>query len=480
MITKINNLKKIVILFTFFFSITLFAQTKLASFFNDNMVLQRNESVAIWGHDAPGIKIRVSGSWEEEATVKTNKEGVWKLNLQTPDAGGPYSVVIQGSEKITLKNVLIGEVWLCSGQSNMWMPLKGYNNSGINGNNETILNSKNNRIRFFSTKKEASLKPLEDVSGKWMVAKPSTVVNFSALAYYFGVKLNDILNIPVGLIHTSWGGSKVEAWMDQETLSKFEGVEIPTKVTADTRKNKTPTLLYNAMIHPFESYTIKGFLYYQGESNVSRSQHYTKLFSSMIGLWREKWERPNMPFYFVQIAPFGYGKRNSAFLREAQMRTMQTVDNTGMVVTLDIGDCKDIHPAEKELIGNRLAYWALAKNYGIKGISYSGPIYRSMEKTSDGKIKIAFDFCENGLTSFGKPLIGFEIAGEDKIFYTARAQINGDKSISVSSQIVKKPVAVRYAFGNCSKASLFNTGGLPASSFRTDNWTETKPLNDRK
>ena len=385
-----------------------------------------------------------------------------------------------GAERQSLKNVLIGEVWLCSGQSNMWMPLKGYSNSGINGNNETILNSKNDMIRFFSTEKKASLKPLEDVTGQWLVAEPATAVDFSALAYYFGVKLNDILNIPIGLIHTSWGGSRVEAWMDQETLSLFEGIEIPKEITADTHKNRTPTLLYNAMLHPFESYNVKGFLWYQGESNVSWPQDYTKLFSSMIELWRQKWERPNMPFYFVQIAPYGYGERNSAFLREAQMQTMQTVDNTGMAVTMDIGDCKDIHPAEKELIGDRLAYWALAKDYGIKGISYSGPIYQSMEKTSDSKIKIRFDFSENGLTVFGKELEGFEIAGEDKIFYSANAQINGDRSVSVWSEIVKDPVAVRYAFDNCSEASLFNTEGLPASSFRTDNWTDTSPLNDKK
>ena len=177
---KIDALKKLVTLITIFCSITLFAQTELASFFNDNMVLQRNESVAIWGRDNPGVKISVSGSWNKEATVKTNSEGVWKLNLQTPGAGGPYSVEIRGSENITLKNVLIGEVWLCSGQSNMWMPLKGYTNSRINGSNETILNSKNNMIRFFHTKKNGSLQPLENVTGKWMVAEPATVVNFSA------------------------------------------------------------------------------------------------------------------------------------------------------------------------------------------------------------------------------------------------------------------------------------------------------------
>ena len=469
--TKINTINRSFLLLVLFLSFSTWAQTKLPSFFNNNMVLQRNESVAIWGQDKSGVKIEVSGSWGEKETVKTNKEGSWKLKLQTPEAGGPYTVVINGSEKITLNNVLIGEVWLCSGQSNMWMPLKGYTNSGISGSNETVLNSKNDQIRFFSTERKASLELLEDVTGQWLVAEPATTINFSALAYYFGFKINDILDVPIGLIHTSWGGSKVEAWMDQETILKFDDIIIANEIP-ERGKNQSPTLLYNAMIHPFIPYTLKGFLWYQGESNSFKAGDYQKLFSEMIGLWREKWEEKELPFYFVQIAPFGYTDLNSAFLREAQMLTMQNMDNVGMAVTMDIGDCKDIHPAEKELIGNRLAYWALAKDYGIEGISYSGPIYKTMEKIADGKIKILFDYCENGLTALDGVLNGFEIAGEDKVFHPAKAQINRDKSVSVWSEVVKDPVAVRYAFGNCSKASLFNTEGLPASSFRTDNWIE--------
>ena len=465
-----NNIReKTLLLIALFLSITIFAQTKLPSFFSNDMVLQRNENVAIWGHDKSGVQITVSGTWGETETVKTNNEGNWKLRLKTPDAGGPYMLEIQGSDKITLNNVLIGEVWLCSGQSNMWMPLKGYTNSGINGSNETILHSKNDQIRFFTTKRQASLEPLQDVTGKWWVAEPATVVDFSALAYYFGFKLNDILDVPIGLINNSWGGSKVEAWIDQESLKKFDGMKIVNELPKKG-KNKSPSLLYNGMLHPFVPFTIKGILWYQGESNVSKAGDYQKLFSKMISSWREKWKQKELPFYFVQIAPFGYKGSNSAYLREAQMLTMQNIDNTGMVVTMDIGECEDVHPAEKELIGNRLAYWALANKYDIGGIAFSGPVYKSMKIDSEGKIILSFTYNANGLTSLGKPLSGFIIAGKDKIFHEAKAKINGDSTISVASDSVKKPVAVRYAFDNCTKGTLYNTEGLPASSFRTDDW----------
>ena len=462
--------QKIIVLLFITFSSVVIAQTKLPSFFSDNMVLQRNESVAIWGYDNSGVQVTVSGSWGNEASIKSDKEGAWKLKLQTPEAGGPYTISIRGSKELELNNVLIGEVWLCSGQSNMNMPLKGYTNSGINGNNEAILNAKNDQIRFFNTEIKASLEPLKDVSGQWLEAEPSTVVDFSALAYYFGVKLHSVLNVPIGLIHTSWGGSSVEAWMDEQTLSQFEEIEIADQIP-EKGANRSPSLLYNGMLSPFVPYGLRGFIWYQGESNVNRAGEYRKLFSTMIGSWREKWQQDDMPFYFVQIAPFGYGK-NSALLREAQMQTMQTVDNTGMAVTLDIGDCNDIHPSEKKIIGDRLAYWALVNDYGVKGVSCGSPVYKSMENDSEGKLKVTFDYNQNGLTTFGKNLNGFEVAGTDKVFHAAQAKINGDKTVSVWSEMVEKPVAVRYAFDNCTEASLFNTEGLPASSFRTDDWDD--------
>ncbi len=449
----------------------LFAQTYLPALFSDNMVLQQQQMVSIWGKDNPRTKISVSGNWGKAATVITGDDGAWKLKLQTPAAGGPYTVVIKGSKIVTLKNVLIGEVWFCSGQSNMEMPVKGNPNQPVIGSNETILNSLNDKIRFLNTPHSVSITPLYDVKGAWKNANPSTTGNFGATAYYFAKKLQSVLGIPIGIIQSAWGSSPVESWMDKQTLSAFPNKIIPEKLP-DSFPNKTPTIMYNSMLHPYIGYTIKGVLWYQGEANRDNANEYQSLFSSMIESWRNQWQQGDFPFYFAQIAPFEPGKVNAAFLREAQLKTMQTVKNTGMAVTMDIGERTVIHPSQKEQVGNRLAYWALAKDYNFQGVSFSGPVYKAMQKTANGKITLTFDYCEQGLTSFGKPLTDFEIAGEDKVFYPAEAMINKDKNgvLVVWSDTVKNPVSVRYAFKNWAAGCLFNTQGLPASSFRTDNW----------
>ncbi|HLO37492.1 MAG TPA: sialate O-acetylesterase [Lacibacter sp.] len=439
--------------------------------FSDNMVLQQQQLVSVWGIDKPNTKISVKGSWGNNSTATTDATGHWKLKLQTPAAGGPYTLVIKGSKEVALKNVLIGEVWFCSGQSNMEMPVKGYSNQPIIGSNETILNSANDHIRFLNTPRSTSITPLYDVKGEWKAANPATTGNFSATAYYFAKKLQSVLNVPVGIIQSAWGASTIESWMDKQTLSAFENKVIPDKVP-DSIPNRTPTIMYNSMLHPYIGYTIKGVLWYQGESNRENANEYHALFSSMINSWRKQWQQDDFPFYFVQIAPFEPGKINAAFLREAQLQTMLSVKNTGMAVTMDIGERTVIHPPQKEQVGNRLAYWALAKDYNIKGIAFSGPVYKQLEKTANGRLMLTFDYCEQGLTGFGKPLTDFEIAGEDKIFYPAQVMIRNDKNgvLVVWNDTVKNPVSVRYAFKNWTTGSLFNTQGLPASSFRTDNW----------
>lgn len=464
--------KYFVAAFLFISSITgLFSQTRLPAMFSDNMVLQQQQLVSVWGMDHPDTKITVKGSWGNNATATTDAKGKWKLKLQTPAAGGPYTLLIKGSNEVLLKNVLIGEVWFCSGQSNMEMPVKGYNNQPIIGSNETILNSANNNIRFLNTPRAASITPLYDVKGEWKAASPASTGNFSATAYYFAKKLQSVLNVPVGIIQSAWGASTIESWMDAETLSLFQNKQIPVQLP-DSLPNRTPTILYNSMLHPYIGYTIKGVLWYQGEANRENANEYHALFSSMITSWRKQWQQGDFPFYFVQIAPFEPGKINAAFLREAQLQTMLSVKNTGMAVTMDIGERTVIHPAQKEQVGNRLAYWALAKDYNVKGITFSGPVYRNMKQTADGKLQLHFDFCEQGLTSFGKALTDFEIAGEDKLFHPAQARIQNDRNgvITVWSDAVKNPVSVRYAFKNWAEGSIFNTQGLPASSFRTDNW----------
>ncbi len=451
---------------------TLTAQTRLAAFFSDHMVLQQNETVNIWGTDTPKEKIAVTAAWGAQATATTGRDGTWRVQLKTPAAGGPHTVTVQGSEKIVLNDVLLGEVWFCSGQSNMEMPVKGFSNQPINGNNEFILRSSNDAIRMFTAERNTSLEPLDDVAGEWRAASPSTTGDFSATAYFFGKKLQELLQVPVGLIHSSWGGSRAEAWMSAEALKPFPSAVLPSVIPED-RPHHTPTLLFNAMVHPFLGYTMRGITWYQGESNHTEAAEYKTLLPALITSWREKWQQGDLPFYFVQIAPFRYdgaGETSSAFLREAQLVAMQNTENCGMAVTMDIGNCDCIHPAEKELVGNRLAYWALAKDYGIEGVAYRGPEYREMERLENGKVKLHFDHTGMGLSFFGNEPEGFEVAGADRVFHPANAVINRDRTLTVWSEEVPEPEAIRYAFKNCSKGTLYNVAGLPASSFRTDDW----------
>jgi sialate O-acetylesterase len=452
------------------------SQTEMPTFFSDGMVLQQHEGVCFWGSDSPNTTVQISTSWGDRASTGSDGEGKWILEVTTPPAGGPYSIVVRGSDEIEIKDVMCGEVWLCSGQSNMEMPVKGYNNQPVTGSNEAILFSGNDALRVFQVEKKASLAPVDDVRGSWVHASPSNTPEFSATAYFFGELLQEVLNVPVGLIVTSWGGSKAEAWMDRETLNEFDEIRIPVEIPGRNPEHGA-TLLYNGMLHPLIGYSLKGVIWYQGESNRLDAERYKTLFPALIDSWRVKWDRGPLPFYFVQIAPFDYSTFNdppdaSAFLRDAQLHVWQNTENTGMVVTADIGDCECIHPPDKKPVGRRLAYWALAGTYGMEGIAYSGPVYRSMEKTGDGRVRIMFDHTGNGLTSFEKLLTGFEIAGADRIFVPAMAGIRNDRSVVVWNDTIADPVAVRYAFGDCIEGTLFNTGGLPASPFRTDDWND--------
>lgn len=450
------------------------AQTKLPNFFSDSMVLQQQMEVPIWGTDKPNAKISIKTSWGNNVKTTANENGYWKIKVLTPTAGGPYKVEINGSLKLEYNHVLVGEVWLCSGQSNMEMPVKGYNNQPVLGSNEAILNSTNTNIRFFTATKSVSNSNLTNIGGSWLQATPANTGNFSATAYFFARKVQSLLNIPVGIIHTSWGGSSIETWMDSLTLSSFIKVNIPEKIT-NANVTSAHTALYKSMLHPFIGYGIKGVLWYQGESNRTRAKEYQTLFPLLINSWRSQWQQGNFPFYFVQVAPHSgipNAHINGGLIREAQLKTMLSVENTGMAVTMDIGEQFLIHPAQKEMVGNRLAYWALAKTYNIDGIAYSGPIFDKIESNKNDTITMSFKYAPMGLNSFGKPLTDFEIAGEDKKFYPANAFFTKGKLqwVSVTSDSVKNPIHVRYGFKNWVQGTLFNTAGLPASSFRTDDW----------
>jgi len=464
-------MKTFLLLFNLLFYQLLSAQIVMPNFFSNGMVLQQQSDASIWGKDHPNSKIVVKGSWGKTATTLSDKDGNWKIKIATPTAGGPYSLKVKGSNTIVLNDVLIGEVWFCSGQSNMEMPVKGYANQPIIGSNEAILNSANPDIRFFNTPRAVSITPLYNSTGSWRKANPETTGNFSATAYFFARKIQAVLKVPVGIIQSAWGASTIESWMDKESLANFVGKKFPDSLPI-AEPNRTPTILYNSLLHPYIGYTIKGVLWYQGEANRENADEYQALSTQMIQSWRRQWNQGDFPFYYVQIAPFEPGKVNAAFLREAQLKTMLAEKNVGMVVTMDIGEKTVIHPAQKETVGSRLAYWALAQTYNSKGIAFSGPVFDKIESTKDGKCVLNFNYCDLGLTSFGKPLADFEVAGEDKIFYPAKAIFTKDKpkSLTVWSDQVPKPVAVRYAFKNWAEASLFNTQGLPASSFRTDNW----------
>jgi len=461
--------KQIFILVFLLNTVVCTAQTKLSALFSDHMVLQRNTLVFIWGTDKPNTKIIVKTDWGEKGTVISDNRGKWRLQLKTNNAGGPYTIRINGSSKVIINDVLLGEVWLCSGQSNMARIFRG-NGKGeyVSGSNKIVSQSTNPALRMFTVKNNFSPTPLDSCIGKWQQSTPEVTLNFSAVAYSYGKMLQETLGVPVGLILSSVGGTRIESWTSKKALN--EGFPIFNSKIDNISKfgGNTPTALYNAMIHPLIPFGIKGVIWYQGETDRNNPEQYAKLFPAMITSWRKEWNLGEFPFYFVQIAPFEYGETNSAFLREAQLKTMLTTPNTGMAVTLDIGDELCIHPPIKKEVGERLGYWALAKTYGMKGIQSSGPVYKSLRIQKDS-VYLNFDYAADGVCSLGRQLRDFTIAGADRVFHTAKAQIVRG-SLVVLSDSVTSPIAVRYAWKNYVEGSLFNVAGLPASSFRTDDW----------
>ena len=623
---------------------TAFAQLKLPAIFADSMVLQQNANAPVWGWAKPGQKVEVSGSWSAN-TVQTvaDESGKWTVKLPTPKAGGPYNVRIKANETKVLQHVLIGEVWICSGQSNMEMPVSGWSTDPIKNSAQEIANANYPSIRLFTVEKEIAYAPKNDVKGEWSVCSPSTVGPFSATAYFFGRELYKKLRVPIGLIHTSWGGTIAEAWTSEAALrtmgdfdKELDVVNAVNKDIADVRSKDSidnlkwlsaladngneqakgsntsgwktmplpgmwekaglpdidgivwfkrvvnipdawagkelkldlgpiddrdvmffngeavdstmsgftwaaerhytipgrlvkagsnviavkviddggdggmygkpeqmvlypatgssssgislggewyyqltaikpkprlntwpnqPSVLYNAMIAPLVPFAIKGAIWYQGESNVGRAKQYTTLFPLMISDWRKQWKEGNFPFYFVQIAPFKYGgdQTEAAQLRDAQRRTLSLAANTGMAVTLDIGNTNNIHPANKQEVGRRLALWALNKTYKKADIVYTGPLYKSFE-VKDNKVIVSFANTNGGLKSGNDSLEGFELQDAGGAWKSAKAVIEGNKVV-VSSNGISKPAGVRYAFYATSTGSLFNGKGLPASSF---------------
>ncbi|MDR1610702.1 MAG: sialate O-acetylesterase [Candidatus Symbiothrix sp.] len=469
------------LLFCFALSLTgsvVNAEIKLPKIFTDNMVLQQKTDAPIWGKATPEKEVKITTSWDNQMyKAKAGKDGKWLARVNTPTAGGPYSIAISDGKTLTLNNILIGEVWICSGQSNMEMPLAGWGK--INDYEKEIADAQYPNIRLLHVNKTASTRPLDDLAGTrngWQECSPANIAEFSATAYFFGRDLHKNLNVPVGLISTSWGGTIAEAWTSGESLEyipDFKPALDDMKNQPEEVKTEKPnrvTVLYNAMIHPLVPFAFQGAIWYQGESNAGRAAQYKELFPLMIRDWRKAWNR-DFPFYFAQLANFKDQQPESVYsdwaeLREAQLQTLH-LDNTGMAVIIDIGEAKDIHPKNKQDVGIRLALNARALTYKEK-IPYSGPLYKSY-KIKGNKIHIHFSHADGLKTNDGSEVKGFAIAGSDHVFHWANAVIEGNKVI-VGSPEVKFPVAVRYAWADNPVCNLYDGAGLPASPFRTDNW----------
>ena len=457
---------KLLIILSFLFANSSWANVRLPPVISSNMVLQQKSNVKLWGWAEPNEKIVITLSWNNKTdSTKGDENAKWQLNIQTPSAGGPHTITIKGNNTITLQNVLIGEVWVCSGQSNMEMNYYW----GLPQMKEDIPVAANQNIRFFHIPRNTAATPQQQIEGSWVVCDSNTVKAFSAVAYYFGKKLNAGLNVPVGLIHASWGGTPAEVWTPEETVTSNPVLnQAAQKLNRSNGWPITAGYTYNAMLAPLTNYSIAGAIWYQGESNTGTASTYHQLFSSMINAWRQKWGL-EFPFYFVQLAPFNYGNNLvGALLREAQLKTLE-VPKTGMVVTTDLADdTADIHPKNKREVGFRLANLALAETYGQSIEVVRSPLFQSMT-IAKNKATLHFLNAENGLGQKGKKTTGFFIAGEDRQFYPAEAKVSG-QTIIVWNEKVARPVAVRYAFSNTAIGNVFSKDGLPLSPFRTDAW----------
>lgn len=456
------------------------AKVELPSFISDNMVLQQNSSVALWGWTKPGRKVVVSGSWAKKSvSAVADDNGKFMVRIPTCQAGGPYTVCFNDGDKTVLNNVLLGEVWFCGGQSNMEMPIKGFTNQPVAGAAKVIAGARPSRdIRMVTITRQASLKEEEHaLGGSWEMNTPEAVAKTSATAYYFADMLEQTLGVPVGLLISDWGGTPIEAWMDRATieegfasefdLSFLDGENLPEKAS------KQPCVLFNGQVAPIIPYTFKGMLWYQGCDNRHRAEQYTRLQPAYVKMMRERFGNPDAPFYFVQLAPYKYSDPSNftiGYMCEAQAKTLDLIPHSGMAVTLDIGEFGTIHPCKKQPVGERLALLALQDTYGMKGFDAHSPRYESM-KIDGSSIIVKLSVAMGGIAPIGVNLPGFELAGEDRVFHPATGLVRSF-GIVVTSPEVEHPVAVRYCFRNWSEATLFNNYGIPVGPFRSDNWDD--------
>ncbi len=481
------------------------AEVRLPNVISSHAVLQRNRPIHIWGWASPGETVTVRFHGQSRAATADDL-GKWSLWLAPESAGGPYNLTAQGSggAPVTLTDILVGDVWLASGQSNMEMPLDGFPGSAVVKNSaQEIAKANLPQLRLLRLEKKSSLYPQTDVSATWTECTAQTAAEFSAVAYFFGREINQREHVPIGLIDSTWGGTPVEAWISMDTIGSNAGMmpvfsywaqftddlaDRDLELAREKRQDEAaaqagqpkpkhpwhpdgiswqPAGLYNGMIAPLVPYTIQGVIWYQGETNSNpvRAPYYARFFRALISDWRTHWQEGNFPFLYVQISNFYSPNEDWGMVRDAQRRTL-SVANTAMAVTLDIGDRDNVHPADKQTVGFRLALAARALVYGEPQLEYSGPLFRTA--TAEGPaMRVWFDHAKDGLAVHGPQPEGFELAGEDGKFVPATAKIDG-QTVVVEASGVKHPTAVRYGWASYTTANLFNKEGLPASTFTSE------------
>lgn len=472
------------------------AELKLPNIFGDHMVVQQKMPIKVWGWTKPGQEVTVTLA-DKSATAKAGDDGRFDASLPAVDAGGPYTLEVKADEARTIKDVLVGEVWICSGQSNMQWNVGSSTDADLER-----LAAKHPKIRMINFPQVGTQEPVLTHDRNWMECTPETVSGFSAVGYFFGRQLHETIDVPIGMINNAWGGSACEAWINRDVLNadpqyapmmerwaaeeqRFS--ELSTKVDLSEEEKKTlqnlkgrmggnarPANIYNGVLKSHLGYTIRGAIWYQGESNAGRAYQYRELFPLMISNWRQEWGQGDFPFYWVQLADYLAEKTEPADsawaeLREAQTMTMSKLPHTGEAVIIDIGEGKDIHPKNKVDVGRRLARWALANEYDV-AVPFHSPQYKSMEKQGN-KVILTFDHVDGGWRPFDvNTPVGFAIAGEDQKFVNADAVVLKDGRIEVSSSMIADPASVRYAWADNPICNMYDGAGLPMTPFRTDDW----------
>ena len=456
------------------------AKVRLPHIIGDNMILQQDSKARLWGWDTPGKTIKVNVSWSKESySAKTDSKGIWIVGVKTPKASyTPLSITFNDGDKTTINNVLSGEVWVCAGQSNMEMPVKGFGNCPVEGYNKAVMNANEYKgIHYVKIPSVMSTQPLDDAQCEWKVIGPQTVGDASATGYFFAQAINKTLNIPVGLVMANKGGTRVESWLDRDYLEKntTESLDSMAMVKKFPYDYLRPLLWGNGTFSPILKYTVKGIIFYQGCSNVGDpAGQYTKRLNDLVSQWRRDFKLGEIPFYFVQIAPYFNSDVNGDWgprLREQQFNASKIIPNSGIVCTDDLVypyESQQIHPSQKQQVGERLALQALNKTYGMKDIWCESAEFKDMKISNDTcYINLKNDY--NGISRY-EDIHGFEVAGADKVFHKANASYYWTKGLIVTSPEVKTPVAVRYAFRNWGYGNVKNAALLPLFPFRTDNW----------